>query len=175
MTEQTEESHGFRERTIGELYRLHFQDPRRERQFLASVSFFCTFLLVRIIVRSIQKGRGPFHNVSAGGKHIHHLVFGIITLLLVGLLWLQQIGTGENPPRKWMHATAVAYGAGSALTLDEFALWLNLSDVYFSPEGRESIDAVVLFGSVLSIGFWGGPFLRALGRRLFRGPAPRAN
>ena len=56
-----------------------------------------------------------------------------------------------------MRATAVAYGAGSALTLDEFALWLNLSDVYFAPEGRESIDAVILFGSVLSTGFWGGP------------------
>jgi len=157
---------------IRHLYRLHFQNPRRERQFIASVSFFVTFALVRMIVRSIQKGKGPFHNVSAGGKHIHHLVFGITTLLLVGLLWLHQIGTGEVAPRKWARATAIAYGAGSALTLDEFALWLNLSDVYFTPEGRESIDAVVLFGSVLSIGFWGGPFLRSVMRHLLRQHSP---
>jgi len=153
---------------LRDLYRIHFQDPRRERQFLSSVSFFVTFALVRLIVRSIQEGRGPFHNVSAGGKHIHHLVWGILLLLLVGLAWLQQVGTGVLRPRKWMRATAVLYGAGSALTLDEFALWLNLSDVYFTAEGRESIDAVILFGSVLSIGFWGQPFLHALTRHALR-------
>jgi hypothetical protein len=148
------------------LYRLHFQDSRRERQFLSSLSFFLTFALVRLIVRSIQKGKGPFHNVSAGGRHIHHLVWGILLLLLVGFIWLSQVGTGVLRPRKWMRATAMAYGAGSALTLDEFALWLNLSDVYFGPQGRESIDAVVLFGSVLSISFWGGPFWHALVKHL---------
>ncbi|GEM_PF-758608 len=153
-------------RQLADLYRLHFQDPRRERQFLASVSFFSTFALVRMIVRSIQEGKGPFHNVTPGGKHIHHLVWGILLLLVVGFIWLHQIGTGVLRPRKWMRATAMAYGAGSALTLDEFALWLNLQDVYFTPEGRESIDAVILFGSVLSIGFWGRPFLHALTRHL---------
>ena len=122
--------------SVRELYRMHFQNQRRERQFLASVSFFGTFLLVRLIVRSIQKGKGPFHNVSAGGKHIHHLVFGISALLLVGLLWLAQIGTGMEPPRRrFGRGTAVLYGAGSALTLDEFALWLNLSDVVFHARG----------------------------------------
>ncbi len=154
---------------VSELYRLHFRDPRRERQFLASISFFVTFATVRLIVRSIQRGRGPFHNVSAGGRHIHHLVWGILGLLLVGYSWLLQIGTGERPPRRWMRLTSVVYGAGSALTLDEFALWLNLSDVYFGPEGRESIDAVVLFGSVISIGFWGHPFIRSLARLVVRG------
>jgi hypothetical protein len=153
---------------LRELYRFHFRDPRRERQFLASISFFATFAAVRFIVRSIQQGKGPFRNVSAGGKHIHHLVWGILGLLLVGFVWLHQIGTGVIPPRKWMRVTAVLYGAGSALTLDEFALWLNLSDVYFTPEGRESIDAVVLFGSVLSISFWGHPFIRALTHRVVR-------
>lgn len=151
---------------LAEIYRFHFQDPRRERQFLASLSFFCTFALVRLIVRSIQEGKGPFHNVSAGGKHIHHLVWGILLLLLVGFLWLHQIGTGVLRPRKWMRATTLAYGAGSALTLDEFALWLNLSDVYFTREGRESVDAVILFGSILSMGFWGRPFLHALTKHL---------
>jgi hypothetical protein len=151
---------------LRKIYHEHFRDPRRERQFLASVSFFATFVCVRLIVRSIRSGRGPFHNVSAGGRHIHHLVFGISLLLLIGFLWLMQIGTGVLRPRRWMRATAVAYGAGSAMTLDEFALWLNLSDVYFKPEGRESIDAVVLFGSLMSIGFWGQPFLKGLGKHL---------
>ena len=64
--------------------------------------------------------------------------------------------------------TAVQYGIGSALTLDEFALWLNLEDVYWATEGRKSIDAIVLFGALLSVGLWGGPFLRALGREVSR-------
>ena len=72
-----------------------------------------------------------------------------------------------------MRASAVFYGAGSALTLDEFALWLNLADDYFTPEGRESIDAVILFGSVLSIGVWGGPFIHELTRHLIRKAVPR--
>lgn len=154
------------QRQLADIYRVHFQDPRRERQFIASLSFFTTFALVRLIVRSIQQGKGPFHNVSAGGRHIHHLVWGILLLLLVGFVWLLQIGTGVLRPRKWMRATSVFYGVGSALTLDEFALWLNLSDVYFTREGRESVDAVILFGSVLSIGFWGRPFLHALTKHL---------
>jgi hypothetical protein len=63
----------------------------------------------------------------------------------------------------------VTYGAASALTLDEFALWLNLKDVYWTREGRESVDAVVLFGAALSVGLWGGPFFHALYREGRRG------
>ncbi len=57
---------------------------------------------------------------------------------------------------------SILYGVGAALTLDEFALWLNLANVYWSREGRESIDAVVLFGSLLAIGTWGAPLYSAL-------------
>jgi len=64
--------------------------------------------------------------------------------------------------------TSVMYGAASAITLDEFALWLNLQDVYWTREGRESIDAVILFGGALSVGLWGGPFFRALYREARR-------
>ena len=60
---------------------------------------------------------------------------------------------------------SILYGVGAALTLDEFALWLNLKDVYFVREGRSSIDAVVLFGSLLAIGGWGAPFFRGLTKR----------
>ena len=57
---------------------------------------------------------------------------------------------------------SILYGVGAALTLDEFALWLNLANVYWSREGRESIDAVVLFGSLLAIGTWGAPLYTAI-------------
>jgi hypothetical protein len=60
------------------------------------------------------------------------------------------------------------YGASAAITLDEFALWLDLRDVYWGKEGRESVDAVLLFGGALSIGLWGAPFFRDLMREARR-------
>lgn len=148
-----------------DIYRAHLGETRRERLFLASFSFFVTFGIVRIITWSIRRGLGPFHDISAGGRHIHHLVWGILLLLLVGYLWLAEVGTGSRESSLWMgRATALLFGIGAALTLDEFALWLNLADVYWSPEGRASIRAAFFFGSLLSVGVWGGPFLHALTR-----------
>jgi hypothetical protein len=60
---------------------------------------------------------------------------------------------------------SILYGAGAALTLDEFALWLNLRDVYWAPEGRTSIDAVILFGALLAASGWGAPLLRSGGKK----------
>jgi hypothetical protein len=58
---------------------------------------------------------------------------------------------------------SVSYGVGAALTLDEFALWLNLEpEAYWNHEGRLSIDAVILFGSLLGVGAWGAPFFRGI-------------
>jgi len=153
---------------VNALYDIHFADIRRERAFLGSSSFFLTFAAVRAITHLIRAGRGPFHNVSAGGKHIHHLVWGILLLLLTGDAWLLEIGTAHHGHRDWVRVTSVLYGTGSALTLDEFALWLNLADDYWLPQGRESIDAVVLFGGFLSAAVWGQPFFQALGRLLVR-------
>jgi hypothetical protein len=62
---------------------------------------------------------------------------------------------------------AIRAGVGAALTLDEFALWLNLRDVYWEKEGHESIQAILIFGSLLSVGAWGGPFLMGVGRHLW--------
>lgn len=147
------------------LYRRHFRETARERLFLASLAFFITFGVVRIIAHAIRAGVGPFHNIQAGQTHIHHLVWGILLLLLVGYGWLVQLGTGEGKSSAIVsRLTAVLYGAGAALTLDEFALWLHLEDVYWDRQGRASIDAVFLFGALISVGFWGGPFLRAPGR-----------
>jgi hypothetical protein len=155
--------------TVSSLYRRHFSDPRRERLFLSSVSFFSTFVLVRVVTHSIRAGIGPFRDISRGGVHVHHLVWGILLLLAVGYCWLIQVGIGTEPMARWSsRATAVLYGIGAALTLDEFALWLRLQDVYWSREGLESVRAVLLFGAVLSVGLWGGPFFRGLVRETSR-------
>jgi hypothetical protein len=154
---------------IRHLYRQELSDPRRERLFLSSVGFLTAFAATRGITHTIRRGVGPFRNLSVGGHHIHHLVFGIAGLLGSGYLWLVHVGIdrdGVNDPLA--RATALIYGAGSAITLDEFALWLNLEDVYWARQGRESVDAVVLFGGVLSIGLWGRPFFRELLREVRR-------
>jgi hypothetical protein len=156
---------------LKELYTFHFQNERRERLFLASVGFLVTFGIVRGITHLIRAGVGPFHNVSSGGLHIHHLVWGILILILVGYIWLIEQGVGSN----WIASvTALLFGVGAALTLDEFALWLNLQDVYWTGAGRESIDAVIIFISLLSVGIWGGPFLREVARELFKVFRPKA-
>ena len=104
--------------------------------------------------------------VTVHGMHIHHLVWGILILLLVGYGWLLDLGRSNSPESIFFgRLMAVSYGVGAALTLDEFALWLSLSpDAYWTREGRLSIDAVILFGSILAVGMWGAPFFRALQR-----------
>ena len=85
-------------------------------------------------------------------------MFGIIILLVVGYGWLCDIGVGTDDSSVLLsRLMAILYGVGAALTLDEFALWLNLEDVYWAPQGRASIDAVILFGALLAIGAWGFP------------------
>lgn len=157
-------------KVLAQLYTFHFKSERRERLFLASIGFLLTFGIVRAITHLIKAGVGPFHNVvSSGGLHIHHLVWGILLLLLVGYVWLIQEGTGQSRFPSWFsRATAIVYGVGAALTLDEFALWLNLQDVYWAGKGRESVDAVVIFASFLSVGIWGFPFLAGVARELKR-------
>ena len=152
-----------------EIYRDSFKDKRRERLFLSSVSFFTTFAATRAITHAIRDGVGPFHNLSVGGRHFHHLVLGIAGLLGTGYLWVVQINTSgktEGTDDALCKFTSILYGGSSALTLDEFALWLDLEDVYWAKQGRESVDVVMLFGGLLSIGLWGRPFFRDVYREL---------
>jgi hypothetical protein len=140
-----------------------FDSPKEERRLIGSLAFGTTFGLARAITHSIRAGRGPFRNITPGGRHIHHMTFGIIGLLGVGYAWLNEIGVGAN--RSFAsRSTALVYGAGAALTLDEFALWLNLADDYWTKQGRESIDAVVLFGSLLAVSASGHGLVREFGR-----------
>jgi len=157
------------ERDLRALYYKHFGDRRKERQLFSTGSFFTTFATVRIITHAIRAERGPFRNITPGGRHIHHMTLGIAGLLAVGYLWMLEIGINEE--RMSSRATACAYGSGAALTLDEFALWLNLEDVYWAKQGRESIDAVALFGSLLVLSVLSKGFVKELPQAL---PSPGA-
>ena len=151
---------------LGFLVRTTIPDRPRRRMFIASVSFLMTFVGVRILVRLITHNVGPFHWVMVRGHHIHHLVWGILILLLVGYGWLADLGRSHSPLSIFFsRLMSVGYGVGAALTLDEFALWLDLEpDAYWSRQGRLSIDAVILFGGLLAVGAWGAPFFRGLHR-----------
>ncbi len=149
---------------LADLYRRHFANPRRERAFLSAAGFTTAFATARGITHSIRAGIGPFHNLSEGGRHIHHSTFGIFGLLGCGYLWTYQWALGVEPRRRWpSRVSAAAYGVAAALTLDEFALWLDLHDDYWDKQGRKSIDAVVLFGGLLTMGVAGRGALRELG------------
>lgn len=107
---------------------------------------------VRIRRRALAGGApsGPVKDVHIGGVHVHHQVWGILLVLVVGLLEFR-----FRPGEPWVDVLALLFGVGAALALDEFALWLHLEDVYWTPEGRKSIDAVVIAvvaGVVLLVG-----------------------
>ncbi len=153
---------------LGPLLRERIVERPRRRLFIASVSFFLTFAIVRGMVFCILHHIPPFHYVIMEGRHIHHLVFGILILLLVGYGWLCEFGNGSDSSSVLASGLmSLLYGVGAALTLDEFALWLNLKDVYFVREGRSSFDAIILFGALLAISTWGAP--------LFSAPAGQKN
>lgn len=139
-------SHAVSLHQLGELYREHVIDLSLQPHFAVLTSFLLTFLLVRFITHRIRDGRPMFfmRNVQHGSTHIHHLVPGILLLLTSGYILATLDFPREGP--------AILYGIGAALTLDEFALWLELKDVYWQREGRKSIDAVVVFATVVAIG-----------------------
>ena len=108
------------------------------------IAFGATFGLTRFITHSIRSQRFSWlGNVEAGDTHIHHLVWGILLLLISGVLAIV-----IQPP---LEVIAITFGIGAALTLDEFALWLHLDDVYWSEQGRQSIDAVIVFAVITGL------------------------
>ena len=120
-----------------------------ERAAQGWLAFTGTFALTRGVTYSIRAGRGPFRNLSAGGAHLHHYLWGIGMLAGVGAIAVR----GEDRHRRHP-AVAVSYGAALALIVDEFALLLDLRDVYWARQGRISVDLGVggsaLAGSYLA-------------------------
>ena len=130
----------------GAAFKRHVPDRPQRRILLASFGFVVTFVIVRGLAWSIHNNIGPFGNVEMGGRHIHHMVWGILLLLLMGFGWLCEFGDGEADHSVFVgRMMSLFYGAGAAMTLDEFALWLNLQDVYWEREGRESVEAGLIF------------------------------
>jgi hypothetical protein len=118
-------------------YRQELDDSDRS-VLLSWLAFTTTFAGVRGITYSIRDGKGPFRNISAGGEHLHHYMWGIADLAGVGAIAVH----GEERHRRHS-AVALAYGAGLALIVDEFALLLDLKDVYWAKQGRISVDLAV--------------------------------
>jgi len=143
-------------RRLGKAYREEIVEKQGEARLLSAIAFFATFLVVRIVTHVLKAESGG-GGLEIGGLHIHHVVFGIVLLLVFGVLDVNGL-----LPR----ARAALFGMGSALVLDEFALVLNLADVYWAPQGRESIDAVIIFASVLWLAFLGRGLLIAAGDEL---------
>jgi hypothetical protein len=115
--------------------------PGRSTAFLVLAAFLLTFLFIRTSARLIRNPKVTWWpgNVEPGGLHLHHLVFGICLVLICGFL-----GYAADLQTPWWHISAVAFGVGAGLTIDEFALWLYLRDVYWSQQGRLSIDAAIV-------------------------------
>jgi hypothetical protein len=136
----------------GSYQRRFAHDPQAERALLSAVGFTGAFAACRAVTHAIRAGVGPFRNMSVGGRHLHHSTPGILGLIGIGFIWTQTAFTGDDRPPQWgSRITASMYGICSALTLDEFALWMDLSDDYWTPAGRKSVDAAALFGGLTSI------------------------
>lgn len=119
-------------------YEAHISDAGKEALFLLFLAFLIAFALTRLYTR-LARVHG-WGSASVGGVHLHHAVPGLVLVLGGGLLAFTPWGTG-SPAREIL---AIAFGSGSALVLDEWALIFHLDDVYWSQEGRSSIDAVVI-------------------------------
>jgi hypothetical protein len=149
------------------LHLHHHLSARRERAMFASLGFVIALAITRGITTFLHyRGAGANGGIVVGGVHIHHLVFGIVGLLLIGYSWLLLYGFEHQPRRRAFRLTSLAYGAASALVLDEFALWLNLKDVYWQHQGRESVEALALFTGLLLWALLIAPFARAVWRHL---------
>ena len=153
---------------VAELFHQHVPDRPKRRLFLATVGFFTTFALARSLAFLASRNIGPFRYIYIRGTHVHHLVFGILLLLAVGFGWLMEVGNGSRSSSLLAsRLMSLLYGIGAALTLDEFAIWLNLQEgVYWTRRDRASLDAVLLFGALLLIVLWGRDFLKAISREL---------
>ena len=133
-------------------------DTGRSAALWMLIGFVVTYAVTRTITVRIKNRKasgtadesGPIKDVHIGGVHVHHQVWGILLVLVVGLLTFR-----FRPESPWVEVLATLFGIGAALALDEFALWLHLEDVYWSEEGKKSIDAVMIaavFGLVLLTG-----------------------
>ncbi len=113
---------------------------------LSFTAFVVTFVTTRTITRLIRAGKGPFHNVSSGGVHMHHSTPGVVLLIVGGFT-----GVGSPPLSVWTYLAALLVGVGASLVLDEFAMIFRLQDVYWSQEGQLSVNVVTLAAACVGL------------------------
>jgi hypothetical protein len=143
-----------------ELYRETIEETGRSGVLWMLIAFVITFAITRWVTRRIrarpaaEEGEGDdgglIGDIHIGGVHVHHQVWGILLILVAAVLEF-----AYQPDTPWLEVLGALFGVGAALALDEFALWVHLDDVYWSEEGRKSIDAVVIaacIGGVLLLG-----------------------
>lgn len=136
-----------------EISRQFLDEPAQRAGFVVLGAFLASFLFIRTSARLIRSPRvtwWPGSVKTKGGLHIHHLVWGIVLILSAGFL-----SFALEPGSPWNEVFAALFGVGAGLTLDEFALWVRLEDVYWAQEGRASLDAVViatLLGGLIVLG-----------------------
>jgi hypothetical protein len=127
---------------IRDWYEREMVDGNRSGAFWLLLSLLITFVIVRTItrrIRSEEEGQGVLRDISVGGLHIHHLVYGIGLTLVAGFLEFR-----FQPGSPWFELLAIIFGIGAGLMLDEFALSLYMKDVYWADQGRTSVDAVII-------------------------------
>jgi hypothetical protein len=131
---------------VSEWWYDNIVEPDKLPLLLCLTAFVITFILTRVITRMIRAGIGPFkNNVSASGIHIHHAVPGIILLIFGALMSLR------SPSSPWFELAAILVGIGMSLILDEFGLILHLQDVYWTNEGRISVEMAGLTAACLGL------------------------
>lgn len=142
---------------LGSMFTDFWQDQLvehgREAVFLVLLGFLLSFGFIRLSTRLMRSPRVPWWPgsiVSESGVHLHHLVFGIVTMMVAGT-----IGFADHGETGWFLVAAAAFGVGIGLTIDEFALWVHLEDVYWAEEGRRSIDATVITALSLALIMFG--------------------
>jgi len=134
---------------ISDFWNDQLVEHDRQFLFLVLVGFVGSFAFIRLSTRLMRSPRVPWWPgsiVSDSGVHLHHLVFGIVTMMVAGTLGFAGFTTGI-----WYELCAVAFGVGAGLTIDEFALWVHLDDVYWAREGRSSVDAAVIGVAVIGL------------------------
>ncbi|KAB1148565.1 hypothetical protein F7R91_07075 [Streptomyces luteolifulvus] len=121
-------------------------EPGKLPLLCALTAFVLTFVITRVITRLIRAGRGPFGNVQAGGLHIHHVVPGVLLIIIGGFGAVASARHGVGAA-----LSAVIFGVGAGLVLDEFALILHLDDVYWTEAGRQSVEVVVVTAALVGL------------------------
>lgn len=152
--------------TPGEVRQAYHQElgPERRSALWSWLGFTVTFAVVRAITYSIRDNVGPFHNVTTkGGEHLHHYLWGIGLVAGVGSVAVRGDRRAVAHP-----AVGAAYGTGMALIVDEFALLLDLRDVYWAKQGRWSVDLAVGLTAVTGSALAAGPVLARLRRNRAR-------